>query len=234
MVKNPVDANKPLRVLEKALQGGLGLGNVGVVTSRHGVGKLAVITSMGIDKAMRGRPVLHVALGESVSDIRAYRDEILSEILESVDAQNRGDVKTKVDRATQIYTYRHDTLTLPKLAQTLDNLADHADFRPEMIEIQGWPDFRTCDAGDVRDLKRFAAAAKCEIWLAAHTTSSDAVDSRGVPDFLARCESDLSVILALDPTGDQVQLRFVKVHGAPAPANVHLAFDPNSMLLRWR
>ena len=45
----PTDQNRPLRVLEKVLQGGLGKGNVGVIMARHGMGKIAVMTSIAID-----------------------------------------------------------------------------------------------------------------------------------------------------------------------------------------
>ncbi|MGA1780373.1 MAG: hypothetical protein ACO4CW_08565, partial [Planctomycetota bacterium] len=65
---NLVDGNRPLRVLDKVLQGGLGLGNVGVVMAQHGLGKVAVLTSIAIDHAMDGKNALHVSVGKSVSD----------------------------------------------------------------------------------------------------------------------------------------------------------------------
>ena len=64
---NLTDANRPLRVLDKVLEGGLGLGNVGVVMARHGLGKVAVLTSIAIDHGSRfqlatikGREYTHV------------------------------------------------------------------------------------------------------------------------------------------------------------------------------
>jgi len=232
--KNPTQENRPLRILDKVLQGGLGAGNLGVFMSAHGTGKVAVMTSIAVDRAMSGKNVLHVALGKSVSDIRAYRDEILTEIAESLDLKNRAELLTNVERHTQIYTFRNGALDIPKLAQTLDLLAEHAEFRPTMIEIQGWPDWRGCDPEDIRTLKRFAEAAKCEIWMSVHVEPTDRTDDRGVPDFVSRVEDLLSVIAILEPEKESVPLRFVKVHGGPPPASVHLEFDPASMLLRWR
>ena len=48
--KKPTDRNRPLRVFEKILNGGLGRGNIGVVMSSHGTGKLAVMTCVTVDK----------------------------------------------------------------------------------------------------------------------------------------------------------------------------------------
>lgn len=233
-LRRPTDHNRPLRVFEKTLNGGLGRGNLGVIMSSHGTGKLAVMTGITVDRAMSGSNVLHVALGKSVSDVRAYRDEILNRIEESLALQDRAEILTNVERHTQIYTFRNGALNIPKLAQTLDFLADHAEFRPELIEIQGWPDWRNLDVQEIRTLKNFAAAAQCEIWMGVHTTPADTVDARGVPDYVSRVEGDLSAILRLEPGKEHTSLRFIKVPEGDPPTTTHLDFDPNTMLLKWR
>ena len=43
------DSNRPLRVFDRILGGGLGKGNIGVLTSRHGTGKVAILTLIAID-----------------------------------------------------------------------------------------------------------------------------------------------------------------------------------------
>ena len=106
------DANRPLRVLDKVLQGGLGPGNIGVLMSRPGTGKLAVLTTIAIDNAMDGRNTLHVALHESVSDVRAYDDEVFAEIAESLDLNDRAEILAKIERHKHIYTYRHGGFNL--------------------------------------------------------------------------------------------------------------------------
>ncbi|MCA8961604.1 MAG: hypothetical protein KDC38_13865, partial [Planctomycetes bacterium] len=79
-----IDSNRPLRVLDKAIGGELGRGNLGLVMSRHGTGKLAVLTSIAIDHAMDSRNTLHVAVGKSLGDVRAYHDEVYAEILRTL------------------------------------------------------------------------------------------------------------------------------------------------------
>ncbi len=233
-MKNPTDHNRPLRIFEKALGGGLGAGNLGVVVSPPGTGKVAVVTSIAVDRAMNDRHVLHIALGKSVGGIRAYRDEVLAEIEMSLDLTDRDGWLTRVERHTQIYTYRDGTFSVDRLRHTLDFLAEHAEFRPDLIELQHWPDFHTVPLEEIRALKALAEERRCEIWSTPHAPPDETRDARGMPISLARFDPYISVVVALEPHAEHTNVRFVKVHGhAPATA-VHLEFDPATMLLRWR
>lgn len=231
----PTDANRPLRILEKALHGGPGKGNLGAVMARHGTGKVAVLTSISVDHAMDGRNTLHVAVGQSVSDVRAYDDEVLHQICERYDLRDRASILTTVERHKQIYTFRRRSdFTAARLRQVLDFLGERAEFRPEMLEVQGWPDWAELDEGELQALRSIAADYDCEIWVTVHTRREDELDPRGIPSWLARFEPQLAVILALEPEGEHVRIRPLKVpDGAPA-GSVHLEFDPTTMLVRWR
>lgn len=229
------EANRPMRVLDKVLGGGLGPGNLGVVMARHGTGKLAVLTSIVIDHAMNGVNCLHVAVGKDISEVRAYDDEVLNEICKHFDLQDRAGIATTVERHKQIYTFRDlAQFTRQRLDQTLGFLAEHAQFRPALVEIEGWPDFRSLTEDEIRALKALARKWECEVWMTAHTHRDDeGLDGRGVPGHLARFDPYLSVIMAMEPQGDRVPIRFVKVHDHPAPQGINLDFDPQAMLIRW-
>ena len=43
------EANRPMRVLEKVLGGGLGPGNLGVIVARHGTGKVGATAALASD-----------------------------------------------------------------------------------------------------------------------------------------------------------------------------------------
>ncbi len=229
-----IDTNRPLRVLDRAIGGGLGVGNLGVIMSRHGTGKTAVLTSIALDHAMDRRNTLHVAVGKSVSDIRAYHDEVYQEIVKSLDLGDEADYLT-VERHKQIYTYRNEALTIDRLRETLCFLRDHGQFVPELIELQGWPDFESGGRGEAetRGLKSLAEEFKTEIWLAAHTHRDDKVDERGVPACLSAVEDEISVLISLEEEADHMNLRFVKTP-TDSGTNVKLEFDPKTMLIRWR
>ena len=230
----PTEANRPLRVLERVLGGGLGAGNLGVVVARHGTGKVAVLTCITLDHAMEGKRSLHIAVGKSVSDVRAYDDEVLHELCERLDLHDRGAIQTRVDRHRQIYTFADGRFSADRLAHTLGFLAEHAEFKPELIEIQGWPRFHDLTQADMQALKQAAMEFQCEIWMCAHSHRDDQLDAFGVPLQVARFAEHISVLMTLEPEADHVPIRFVKIHDRTPPEGIHLEFDPKSMLIRWR
>ena len=227
------DQNRPLRVFEKTLGGGLGNGNLGVVMSRHGTGKVALLTSIALDHAMDGKPALHVALGKSVSSVRAFDDEVLGEILNSLDVPDRAEIQTIVERNKQIYTYPAGGFCTDRLRSTLEFCRDHAEFVPQLIELQGWPNFEEISPEEVHSLRSVAQDFDCEIWCTAHTHVVENTDDRGVPDWLTRFDDEFSAIIELQPESDHLRLKFIKTPG-DNPEGVHLEFDPRSMLVRWR
>ena len=202
------DQNRPLRVFDKVLKGGLGAGNLGVIMSRHGTGKVAILTSIAIDHAMNGVNTLHAVLNKSVDEVRAYDDEVLHAMMEAHGIKDQAQVMTKVERHKQIYTWRSDNFTTERLAKTLTFLAEHAQFRPGLIELQGWPNFESIDPAEIAALKKLAQDHECEIWMSAHTHRSDGdVEGVRIPDYVQRFEKDISVLVALEPKGDHVHVR---------------------------
>ena len=65
----------PIRVFESSIDGGLGRGNLGVLASRHGVGKTACMVHLAIDKILRGQNVIHVSFGANVEHIMNWYKE---------------------------------------------------------------------------------------------------------------------------------------------------------------
>ncbi|MCA9320498.1 MAG: hypothetical protein KDB53_07175 [Planctomycetes bacterium] len=225
------ETNRPLRVFHKVLKGGLGKGNLGVVMSRHGTGKVAVLTSIAIDNAMKGANTLHAVFGKSVEEVRAYDDEVLHEMIEAYDLKDRAAIMTRVERHKQIYTYRSGDFSVKRLRRTLEFLNEHAQFCPELIEIQGWPDFEKVGMDEMRALKGIAVEFDAEIWVSAHTHRENEV-MKTTPTSVSQFDELLSVIIALEPESDHVNLRFVKTKDFQAP-DVNLEFDPKTMLVRW-
>ncbi len=228
------DSNRPLRVFDRILGGGLGKGNIGVLTSRHGTGKVAILTLIAIDKAMDDKNVLHVTRGKSVGDVRAFRDEILEEMQESLDIADHASMLTRVERHSRIHTYAHGQFSIDRLRQTLTFAKEHAEFAPELVEISNWPDFQSVQREEVEALKTLATDFGFEVWLTAQVRRDTKHDGRHMPAPLMAVEDLLSVVVALQPEGQQVHLRFAKVHGETPPDAVQLDFDPRKMLLRWR
>ena len=229
------ESNRPLRVFEKVIKGGLGSGNIGVIAARHGTGKVAVLMSIAVDKALNSNNVLQVTTIKSVDEVRTFRDEVLHEMELSLDLHDRGGLQTLVERHTRIHTYKAGSFSVDRLRTTLTFAREHAEFTPSLLEIEGWPDFDEVTLDQLRELKVLAEEFQCEVWLSDHTHRDDSLDkATGLPTNLARFDSLLSVVIKLEPEARTVPLRFLKAHGKPVSNSINLEFDPKTMLLRWR
>lgn len=233
--RKQLNKRSPLRVFERSLHGGLGKGNVGVVTSRKGVGKTAFLTDIALDDLMRERAVLHVTLQHSVERVITFYDEIFSELARSQKLEDAAETRLAVERHRHVLSYRGlKEFTLARLRESLGFLGQHAAFKPEAIVLDGYPDFAALPKAEMAALKQLAQDFDLELWVTAlHHREGQEQDARGVPAEVARFDGYLSVIVHLEPQGDHVVLRLVKDHENADLARLHLELDPRTLLLRW-
>ncbi len=225
--------NRPLKTFFKVIQGGLGEGNMGLLMSRHGTGKASVLVSLSVDHAMEGKNSLHVAVGKSVRDVRSHHDQVFRQLVGSLNLPNREALCSLVNRHQQFYTFREGAFDTARLAQTLDFLEEHAEFVPEVVEITGWPDFRKIPRKELESLKALALERRLKIWLTAHTKRDDEIAPGGLPVQLDRVQDLFTVLISLEPQGEDVRLNFLKVKDQAPAARINLLYDPATQLLRW-
>ncbi len=227
------EMNRPLRVFDKILDGGLGRGNIGVLVSRHGTGKLAVMTTIAIDHAMNGVETLHAVYGKSIDEVRAYDDEVLECMIEPFDLRERAEIMARVERHKQIYVWRSGEFSVERLRTTMEFLKEHAQFTPGLVELQGWPDLNAVATEDIQALKNLAIEFDTEIWISGHTHRADCAENE-IPPSVERLGDLISVVVALAPDGEKVDLSFLKTHSGLPHDSIHLQFNPRTMMIRWR
>lgn len=234
MYRKEFNERSPLRVFERSIHGGLGRGNVGLVCSRAGVGKTAFLVGVALDDLMRDRKVLHVNLDDPVEKVREFYDEVFADLAESQGLEDRGTVHLAVERNRMIHTYRHGSFTMAKVKAAIDYAREHMTFHPDVVILDGHPEWEKAIEDQVRELKELAVALKAEVWLSALTHREDQdLDSRGLPKRITRFEEYLSVIVRLTSVADHVKLQLVKDHDNPDVAALHIELDPSTLLLKW-
>ena len=78
----------PLRAFDKSLHGGLGKGNLGVLVSRHGVGKTACLVHLATDKLFRNQHIIHVSFSGNVDHVISWYKEVFRQISENRDLED--------------------------------------------------------------------------------------------------------------------------------------------------
>jgi hypothetical protein len=228
MYRKFLNARSPLRLLEKGLHGGLGIGNIGVLVAGHGVGKTPFLVGVALDELLRGGTALHVALDQTVSHVRAHYDTVYEALAATTHLEDAVITHTEIDRRRSIRAYPPATFSSSKLREAVKVEAETGS-KPTLIVIEGI-DLDETDHDELQDLRALAQELAAEVWL-----SIASKDERvaGIPAALADAGSEISVILALDPgTGPgTVGLRALKDHDNPDLSELHVALDPKTLLL---
>ena len=232
--RKELNKRSPLRIFERSLHGGLGRGNIGVVTSRKGVGKSAMLIGVALDDLLQDRQVLHVSVQESVARLSRFYDEIFRDLADSSGLEDLSETRLAMVKNRHLLSYRDNEFTVARLRESVEFLAEHAEFSPRSVIIDGWPDFAEVGEEEIRALKQLARDKQVEVWITAlrHREGQER-DERDVPLDVARLDEYLSVIVRLEPRHDHVRLRVVKDHENRELSDLHIELDPKTLLLRW-
>ncbi len=235
MPTNDTQIRSPLRIFEKATDGGLGAGNMGVVLSRNGVGKTAFLVGLAVDALLRGRKVLHISTQESVEHLRAFYFEIFQLICDRQQLDNRLERRLDLERNRHILVYNPETFSLDKLRQSAEFLRENAHFSPDVVIMDGTPRFEHSEDWEIEGVRGLAGEWDAEIWTSSRLHRDDQDhDARGVPHKVARFDDQIGVIILLDPCEDHVRVRLLKSHDRVEMPDLNMELDPRTLLLRWR
>ena len=170
MYRKEVNAQSPLRILDMSIHGGLGPGNLGVVMARAGVGKTACLVQIGLDDLMRERPVLHLALEQTVEHVQSWYDALFDDMALHNDLDNPERVRTMLTRLRVIHSFTDHSLWPERLEKTVEMFKTHLDFKPAAILVDGW-DWATHsvteNAAMIGAFKAYAKMLGAELWMSA-------------------------------------------------------------------
>ncbi len=210
-------ARSPAQALAHTIRGGLQAGQMGAVFARPGTGKSALIVQIALDALLRGSNVLHVSLDHAQPHVRTYYDEMLHELVGSV------------DRATALSIERHRVIhsclgrpflpaDLLSLLETLDRVME---FRPSMIILDGLE----AATLDVAGWEGAAKGAHARLWLSVRTHR----DHGPRPEDLA---VSFTTALALEPSDGHVTVAVLRQGGHAPASGPTMELDRSSLLIQ--
>jgi hypothetical protein len=224
MYRKFVNARSPLRLLEKGLHGGLGIGNVGVLVAGHGVGKTPFLVGVALDELLRQGSVLHVSLDQTVSHVRAHYDTVFEELASSTHLDDATATRAELERHRSIRAYAPSGFSAAKLRDAV-KLEAEAGAKPSLILIEGLEEIAREELLDIRALAEELAA---EAWVSV-ATSGEKIQE--IPAEVKALDDIVSVVLALEPGDSTVVLRALKDHDNEDLSALHVALDPQTLLL---
>jgi hypothetical protein len=228
MFRSELNEHSPLRVLDTALSGGVGVGRLAVVTARAGVGKTAFLVQVGLDALLQEQRVLHVSIGDSIDDVRGWYDSLFNDLARRNRLDDVNASRLLVERHRMIQTFADTQFSAAKLHSIAGMLAEHAGFRPAHILIDGL-DWSKIDGEVLEAFKATATLVEGDVWLTALSHREDPVNG-DLPRPLTRLAEHIDVAVALQPRSTHVDLQILK-GGASEGGATSLALDPDTMTL---
>jgi hypothetical protein len=231
MVNNDLIVNNPLRALGLEEKAGTGVQSMGLIMSRAGLGKTAILVQFALDCILQGNKVLHVSIGESVDKTRAWYDDILSLLTEG----ERIEMIPGIMKNRMIMTFKESTFSKIILEERLDDLVQQDIFRPECLIVDGY-DFESNDKTSLEELRNFMADRGLKmIWFSATShRGDDRVSEDGVPAPCHDVASLFETILLIKPAGDEMELAVIKCDSSAVDPSATLTLDPSTMLVKKR
>ncbi|MDR3630996.1 MAG: hypothetical protein P4L42_11725 [Desulfocapsaceae bacterium] len=232
MGKEELVLNNPLRALglEEKIKGDEQ--SMGLVMSRAGTGKTAILVQIALDSMLRGNKVLHVSIGESIDKARSWYNDILSLLTKGKKIENIHEVISEILRNRMIMTFKETSFSPIKLEERLDDIVKQNIYKPECLIIDGY-DFNESSRDDLISLRKFMKEQGLKmVWFSAVSHREDnRVSADGVPAPCHEVDDLFETVLIIKPDNQNILLDIVKCASCAVRAGMTLALDPSTMLI---
>ncbi|HEX9050906.1 MAG TPA: hypothetical protein VF841_10275 [Anaeromyxobacter sp.] len=232
MIRQEAILRSPLRILDRSIRGGLGRGHLGVIMAPAGVGKSACLVQIGLDALLRQRPVLHVAVGQSVEHVSARYDALFDELAERVDLADRRGVRESIGRRRLIWASLEGAFGARGLEEALAAFQANLGVAPAVVLVDGFQWDEREAAATVGGVKATAARAGAELWMTARDARGGELGPpRRIAPLPDDCAALVDVGVFLEPHGRHAKLTLVKDFDRFPPAEVPLVIEGGTLRL---
>ncbi len=222
MAKQELYERSPIRAFDAAANGGLKAGELGLVTSKKGVGKTAVLVQFGMDTLLNGKQLVHVSFDQVSANVITWYDTILGEI--SKNKAMSGDVKEQVLRNRTILNFNQDNFNLEKVVNTL-NALKAGGIGVAGVVIDG-VDFAKAKESDIQAVASYAKATKSKVWISSTADGDELAEQ--APKAILPYFTDVVHLSASKAKGTEVKI--LKAGSKPVEAS-SLKLDSKSYLI---
>ena len=221
MVKQEFIDRSPVRVFEQSLNGGLKAGEVGVITSRKGLGKTSVLVQLGLDMLLQDKVVIHVSFNQQSDNVITWYNDIFDELSKKKNLAEAADIKDELMRKRIILNFNQDSVKAEQIVNTLKAFAVGG-FAPACVIVDGL-DMGRVTTDDLAILKNYGKEAGICVWFSYNAESEDIAAVFG--DLAASIEN----VVAISQDGKSLVLKVLKAHSAASTTSLKL--DAKTLLI---
>ncbi len=223
MIKQDLIERSPVRFFEQTTDGGLKAGELGILSSKKGLGKTAILVQIALDMLLQEKQVVHVSFTQNASHVITWYEDIFEEMSKKKNLADSDDVKSDLIRKRVILNLHQDSTSMSHIATTLKAL-ESGSINPSCIIIDGL-DFTSVVADDLKVLKNYAKDAGIALWASCNSDTSDALSTLS-----AEVANEIEVSVYLEQKSDGMDLRVMKAR-SEGEHDTKLKLDPKTLLM---
>jgi archaellum biogenesis ATPase FlaH len=228
-----LNALSPLRAFDESLNGGLGKGNLGVLVSRHGIGKTACLVHLATDKLFRNEHIIHVSFSGNVEHVINWYKEVFRQISENRSLEDAAEIYNQILADRVVMNFSQENVTIEKVLSSLETLIRQGSFNADAVMFDGYK-LTIATEDDVRKIKQFAMDMRIEVWFSVSPVKPNVeFDENGVPNTILKYEELIDVLIGLkyNEAMDKVIMTLVKDGDQIDPKPMRVTLDPKTMLI---
>ena len=223
MIKQDLIDRSPVRFFDQATNGGLKAGEMGILTSKKGLGKTAVLVQIGLDMLLQNKKVVHVSFNQHTNSIITWYKDIFWEMSKKKNLANAEEVKNELLANRIILNFNQNTVSAEQIVSTLKAL--NAGGIPTACLVIDGLNFSKVRESDITALKNYAAEAGFVIWATCNCEDEDPCTV-----MQAETAAQLNTIVHMEQKNDAIDMTVLKMHGA-AVKGINLRLDPKTLLM---
>ena len=233
MLKKELIEKNPIRHLNVCAEKGV-TSRMGLVISRAGLGKTAILVQIALDTLLNGKQVVHISVGQNLEKTRVWYDDMFKDIAQGCKLENPYEIYDEIMHNRMIMTFKESKLSRPKLEERMNDLVYQNVIRPSCIVVDGY-DFTKADQQFLADLREMAQAMDLQVWFSAVSHRNDErVSAIGVPAPCHEVENlfDTVIVLQPAPKGECIDLNIVKDTTGVSGCGTMLRLDPITFMIK--
>jgi hypothetical protein len=231
MVIQELVQRSPVRIFEKSINGGLGAGEVGIISSQSGVGKTSVLVQIALDKLLQDKKVIHVSFTQHTDYVLAWYEDIFGEIIQKRKLDNPRDVKNELIKNRVLMNFNQDGVTSDQILRSLRAMIVDGCFKAEALIIDGF-DFARMTRERISATRDFARELGLSVWYSCTVPGEGpAYDKKNIPLVAGDFVDLVDVVIVLSPKQDHIALQVSKDRETYNPDQLALKLDPKTLLI---
>ncbi|MBQ0004117.1 MAG: hypothetical protein KBT21_11345 [Treponema sp.] len=215
MNKKDLFESSPIRAFDKITNGGLKAGEVGLITSKKGLGKTSVLVQFAMDSLLNDKNLVHVSFDQESSNVISWYSSVFAEIAKKKNIANAAELKEEIMKERVILNFNPENFTLAKLIATVKALKD-AGTKVTALVIDGVA-IKSVKAEDAKAVQDFAKNENMTIWLTAEEESASLKDCASA-DVLAT----IAAVLHIEARSEGTVLSVLKLRNETPDSSLKL------------